>query len=89
MSDMIAYEEGELDEDQEIEMFQKMINDGSVWHFQGCYGRQAMALIESGQCVLGEVGHRDYWGNYIPSRTEVKAGTKGSLEYQERMLESR
>ena len=38
-------------------------------------------MIEDGQCMLGEEGHRDYWGNYVPSRTEVKAGTKGSPEY--------
>jgi len=52
---------------------------------QGSYGREAMAMLESGECILGETGHRDYYGNYIPSRHEVQAGTKGSVEYQNKM----
>lgn len=87
--DIIAFEEGEQDEQDTVEMFQRMINDGSVWKLQGSYGRTAMDLIESGQCILGEHGSRDYWGNYIPSRFEVKPGTKGSVEYQQKMLEER
>jgi hypothetical protein len=46
-----------------------------------------MRAIEDGECVLGEVGHKDYWGNYVPSRYEVEAGTKGSVEYAQRMQE--
>jgi len=87
VSDVIAYDEGELSEEDTIAMFQKGINDGSVWKMQGSMGRQAMALIESGHCVLGEQGHRDYYGNYIPSRTEVQPGTKGSQEYADKMME--
>ena len=78
---IIDYENGELDEQDEIAMFQDAINSGMAWMLQGSYGRQAMALIEAGKCMLGEVGRRDYWGNYVPSRSEVKPGTKGSPEY--------
>ena len=78
---LIDYENGELDEQDEIAMFQEAINSGLAWRLQGSYGRQAMGLIEAGQCMLGEVGHRDYWGNYVPSRYEVKPGTKGSPEF--------
>ena len=78
---LIDYENGELDEQDEIEMFQEAINSGLAWRLQGSYGRQAMGLIEAGKCLLGEVGHRDYWGNYVPSRYEVKPGTKGSPEF--------
>ena len=78
---IIDYENGELDEFDEIAMFQDAINSGLAWRMQGSYGRQAMALIEAGKCMLGEVGHRDYWGNYVPSRYEVQPGTKGSPEY--------
>lgn len=67
---------------------QDMINDGSVWKMEGSMGRAAMRAIEYGECVLGEVGHYDYWGNYVPSRFEVKPGTKGSLEYQQKMIEA-
>ncbi|MCA1799786.1 MAG: hypothetical protein LC650_00645 [Actinobacteria bacterium] len=66
-------------------MMQELIDSGAAWRMEGSMGRAAMDAIESGQCVLGEVGHTDYWGNYVPSRYEVKPGTKGSMEYAERM----
>ena len=61
--------------------YQSLIDSGHAWMLEGHVGRTAMGLIEDGQCVLGEVGHRDYWGNYVPSRTEVESGSKGSQEY--------
>jgi len=67
---------------------QGLIDSGMAWRLEGSVGRAAMDAIESGACVLGEVGHRDYWGNYIPSRHEVEPGTKDSLEYAERMQEA-
>jgi len=62
-------------------MFQSLIDSGMAWQMEGSLGREAMALIEEGACVLGRKGHRDYWGNYVPSRYEVEPGTKGSEEY--------
>lgn len=64
---------------------QALINSGEAWRLEGSIGRAAHDAIEAGVCVLGEVGHRDYWGNYVPSRYEVEPGTKGSLEYAERL----
>ena len=75
---IIEYETEGLAEQDEIEFFQKIINDGSVWHLQGSYGRRASELLEARLCELGEKGYHDYWGNYVPSRFEVKSGTKGS-----------
>lgn len=48
VSAIIAYEQGELDEDETIELFQAMIDDGSVWHLQGSYGRTANDLLDAG-----------------------------------------
>lgn len=48
---IIRFEQGEADEDEIIAEFQKMIDDGSVWHLQGFYGRTAAALIEQGYCT--------------------------------------
>ena len=87
VNDIIEFENGEQEQEDTSAMFQRMIDDGSAWRMQGSYGRTAMSLIESGQCILGEVGHRDYYGNYVPSRYEVQPGTKGSAEYAERMQE--
>lgn len=83
IDEIIEYEEDGMDEAAEIDMFQKTINSGLAWKMQGSYGRRAMELIEAGKCMLGEEGHRDSYGNYVPSRTEVQAGTKGSPEFVE------
>ena len=47
---VMAFEAGELDEDEIVEGFQHLINSGVVWSLQGSYGRTAAALIESGRC---------------------------------------
>lgn len=81
VDDIIAYESGELNEEQVIELFQKLIDSGQAWQLQGSYGRMAQSLIDNGLCTLGEKGHKDYYGNYVPSKNEVKKGTIGSQEY--------
>jgi len=68
-------------EDEVIETYQSLIDSGLAWRMEGHVGRTAMRLIEDGRCMLGPEGHRDYYGSYIPSRTEVEPGTKGSPEY--------
>ena len=70
-------------EEEAIVGYQGLIDSGQAWKLEGHVGRTAMDLIESGRCALGEEGHRDYWGNYVPSRHEVEPGTKGSIEYVE------
>lgn len=68
-------------EQEQLEAYQELVNTGQAWQLEGSVGRTAMALIEAGQIMLGEEGHTDYWGNYVPSRYEVEPGTKGSAEY--------
>ena len=68
-------------EDEQLDALQALVNSGDAWRLEGSIGRAAMNAIESGLIALGEVGHHDYWGNYVPSRSEVEPGTKGSVEY--------
>jgi hypothetical protein len=51
INQIIAYEQGELDEEGIIDLFQELINSGMAWKLQGSYGRTAKALIDAGYCV--------------------------------------
>lgn len=52
---IIAYEEGALDFDETVVLFQKLVDSGMAWRLQGHYGRTAQALIESGHVLRPEV----------------------------------
>lgn len=78
---IIAYESGDLPDEEAAKMLQGMIDDGSGWSLQGSYGRSMMDAIESGQAMLGSNPVKDAYGNTVPSYTMVQAGTKGSPEY--------
>jgi hypothetical protein len=45
---IIAYEVGELNDRESIELFSELIRSGMAWTLQGHYGRSAVSLIEEG-----------------------------------------
>jgi hypothetical protein len=45
---IIAYENGEMDEDEMVAFFQQLVDTGLAWSLQGSYGRTARDLIEAG-----------------------------------------
>ena len=49
-SQIIAYEQGDLSDDDTIALFQRLIDSGLAWQLQGSYGRMAARFIEGGLC---------------------------------------
>lgn len=47
---IIAYEEGDLSDEDTIALFQELIDSGLAWSLQGHYGRTAHRLILAGIC---------------------------------------
>lgn len=45
---IIAFENGNLSEDEVIELFQHLVDTGMAWQLQGSYGRMANNLINAG-----------------------------------------
>ena len=49
---IMAYEDGQLEEEEIVKGFQALIDSGLAWQLQGSYGRAAKALIDAGLCHL-------------------------------------
>jgi hypothetical protein len=45
---IIAYESGELSDNDTIDFFGELITSGLAWQLQGSYGRMASSLIKAG-----------------------------------------
>lgn len=80
LNDIETIEGGAETEEDYFLSIQAAIN-GGAWALQGSYGRAMMDAIKGGRCLLGQNRARDYWGNTIPGRDDVKAGTAGSYDF--------
>lgn len=45
---LIEWEDGQLPEEAETELFQELVDSGVAWQLQGMYGRRAVELIRAG-----------------------------------------
>jgi hypothetical protein len=54
LDQIMAFEQGEMDEQELVDFFQDLINTGMAWELQGFYGRTARDLIGAGHCTLPE-----------------------------------
>jgi hypothetical protein len=74
VSFVIEYEAGELEQDDIVEGFQHLIDDGTVWHLQGSYGRQAARLIDAGLCTPPSEPRAEPKPEKVGSHCECGAG---------------
>jgi hypothetical protein len=56
VNDLLAFEGGELNEEQSIALFQQLVDSGLAWKLQGAYGRTAQWLIDHGYVTDPEDG---------------------------------
>ena len=52
VAQIMAWEEGELNYDESLALFQNLVDTGLAWSLQGTYGRTAMSLLEMGLITL-------------------------------------
>jgi hypothetical protein len=48
LDSMIAWEQGDLDDEGTVELFQNLLDTGLAWQLQGCYGRMTQRLLDAG-----------------------------------------
>lgn len=51
-SQVIAYESGDLDFDETIELFEELYETGMLWQLQGSYQRAFMDMVQAGHIVV-------------------------------------
>lgn len=73
VSKLMEWENGQLDEEETIRLFQQLIDSGLAGSLQGMYGRQAARLIEAGLC------HRSGEPNHADGTREGEGRSMGSL----------
>jgi hypothetical protein len=59
---IIAYESGELDFDDTVDLFQQLIDSGTIYSLQGSYQRVAQQLYEAHLVVV-----RNYENPNVPA----------------------
>jgi hypothetical protein len=59
LNKILLYEDGALDEEETVELFQELVNSGLAWKLQGKYGRTASALITAGRVSYPMKGGTD------------------------------
>jgi len=56
INSIVAYESGELNDAETLQLFADLIKSGEVWWLQGHYGRTATALLDNGYITAdGEI----------------------------------
>lgn len=55
VEEFIDWENGDMSEENEIEFFQKLLDNGMAWALQGMYGRRTIELLKEGKLIKRSV----------------------------------
>ena len=69
-----------LQKEYGFDTYQELINSGHAWSLEGSVGRSCMRTLESGACMLPKHSKVNAYGGYVPSRDDLKKGTKGTFQ---------
>ena len=87
---IFKWENGSLNREDTVKIFQYLIDEGHAWNLQDFYKRTADALIEAGYCTLSykeTTGHY-IWGNpTIPSKSQLRPNAPGTEAYVQKRKE--
>ena len=50
--ELVAYERGDLTFDETVDLFQSLLDSGGLHRLQPYYVRTALALLDSGHCIV-------------------------------------
>jgi hypothetical protein len=51
---IMRYENGDMEQDEMVDLFQALVDNGMAWTLQGHYGRTAKMLIDEGLVKLSK-----------------------------------
>jgi hypothetical protein len=69
-----------LQKEYGFDNYQELINSGHAWTLEGSVGRDCDATLVSGACMLPKTSKANAYGGSVPSRDDLKKGTKGTFQ---------
>ncbi len=71
---IMAFEQGSLDDEGIIELFQHLVDTGLAWQLQGSYGRAAKQLLDQGLIRPANSDKQDAYGNTVKGKPRDDEG---------------
>lgn len=71
---IMEFENGTLDEEGVLQLFQYLVDTGLAWQLQGSYGRAAKALLDQGLIQPANSDKQDAYGNTVPGKPRDDQG---------------
>jgi len=73
---IMAFEQGTLEEEDVLKLFQHLVDTGMAWSLQGSYGRAAKSLLDQGLIQPANSDRSDAYGQTVPGQPRDDQGLK-------------